>query len=78
VFVHDAASWVAGETLWREYGDWTEAEALPLRERMTRRQFFAALESRGLERRKRNTGVVFHGVKRAEPVAEAPRLAHVP
>lgn len=63
---------VLGRTLWEAYGTWADEEALPQRERWTRRTFFAALEERGLEKRKRAQGVAFCGVRRVRVTDAVP------
>jgi putative DNA primase/helicase len=55
---------VTGRQLWDAYQTWTDEEALPMRERWTRKTFFAALEERGLQKRKRAEGIVFVGVRK--------------
>ena len=55
---------VTGRVLWDAYQTWTDEENLPARERWTRRTFFAALEERGVVKRKRGEGVVFLGIRK--------------
>lgn len=69
---HDAKDWVLGSVLWSAYRDWTEEQALPARERWTQRQFFGALEERGLVKKKRNSGVTFLGVRKARVADSVP------
>lgn len=57
---------VLGRDLWDAYVSWTDEEGIPARERWTRRTFFAALEERGLEKRKRAQGVAFSGVRKVK------------
>ena len=54
---------VLGNDAFQAYVEWTEAEHLPLKERWTRRTFYAAMEERGVERIKRTHGQVMVGVK---------------
>jgi putative DNA primase/helicase len=66
VFVFDAdAGRVEGKILFEQYLQWADEENLPQRERWTRRTFFAALEERGLTKRRTNGGVAFENVRRA-------------
>lgn len=62
---------VSGAVLWEAYNAWADAEALPTRERWTRRTFWGSLEERGLARHKAADGIVLAGVKRAPRVAAA-------
>lgn len=73
VFVYDAeAGRVDGKLLFEQYLQWADEENLPQRERWTRRTFFAALEERGLPRRKTNKGIAFDGVRRARQTDAVP------
>nr|WP_238362230.1 phage/plasmid primase, P4 family [Actinopolymorpha pittospori] len=65
VFVAEEGSKVTGKVLWDAYREWTDDEALPNKERWTRRAFFAALEERGLIKRRITQGMAFEGVRRA-------------
>ena len=81
---HDEAV-VAGSLLWADYLAWADEENLAPRDRWTRRTFFAALEERGLTKKRSASGVAFEGVRRARAAdadaceaerAEAAPLAH--
>lgn len=66
VFIKDPrAGRVDGKILFDAYLDWANEENLPGREIWTRRTFFAALEERGLVKRRGRGGVAFEGVRRA-------------
>jgi putative DNA primase/helicase len=56
--------------------EWCEAENLPARERWTRRTFYDALEERGIQRKKSNTGIALVGVRMAgkSPAAVGPGI----
>lgn len=72
VVTRDDKDAVPGRVLWDSYLAWVDEEALPLRERWTRSHFFAALEERGMVKRKRNTGIVFVGVRRMRATEAVP------
>ncbi|WP_191480135.1 phage/plasmid primase, P4 family [Nocardioides ochotonae] len=65
VFVVEDGERLTGKALFDAYLEWADEENLPGRERWTRRTFFAALEERGLVKRRAAAGVVFEGVRRA-------------
>lgn len=54
---------ILGNDAFQAYVEWTEAEHLPLKERWTRRTFYAAMEERGVERTSVRSGQVLNGVK---------------
>jgi putative DNA primase/helicase len=64
--------------VWGAYLNWCDEENLPGRERWTRRALYAALEERGLARRRRADGTYFAGlVLHARPtVPDLDALAH--
>lgn len=64
--------WVLGATLWRDYLEWADDQNLPAREKWTQRMFFTELEGRGLAKRKRNTGIVFMGVRKVRVTDREP------
>lgn len=73
VFVpDDGGGRVNGKLLWDAYQTWADDENLPARERWTRRTFFAALEERGVVKRKTNAGVAFEGIRRARQTDAVP------
>lgn len=65
VFVKDEEGTTLGQVVWEAYRDWTEEEALPHKERWSRRALFAALEERGLVKKRAAQGTVFSGIRRA-------------
>jgi len=76
VYIHDAeAGRVEGSVLFESYLQWADDENLPARERWTRKTFFAALEERGLTKRRVAKGVAFDGVRRARQTDHAPEEA---
>ncbi|WP_431888692.1 phage/plasmid primase, P4 family [Nocardiopsis alba] len=54
---------IPGTDAFVAYLDWCEAENLPARERWTRRGFYAAMEERGIYRKKTRVGVVLFGIR---------------
>lgn len=73
LFVKDSAGGtVTGKILWDAYREWTDDEGLPNKERWTRRAFFAALEERGLVKKRASSGMVFEGVRRARQTDAVP------
>jgi putative DNA primase/helicase len=59
-----------GTEAFNAYLDWCEAENLPMRERWTRRTFYAAMEERQIVRKKTAVGIALVGVRLANaPVA---------
>ncbi|WIC90192.1 DNA primase/helicase [Arthrobacter phage VroomVroom] len=79
MYIHDAeAGRVDGSVLFESYLQWADEENLPQRERWTRRTFFAALEERGLVKRRVTKGVAFDGVRRARQTDHAPEEAVSP
>lgn len=76
VFVRDEAGGrVTGKVLFDAYLEWATEENLPQREVWTRRTFFAALEERGLVKRRVAGGVAFDGVRRARQTDAVPEHA---
>jgi putative DNA primase/helicase len=63
---------VTGKVLFDAYLEWAAEENLPQREIWTRRTFFAALEERGLVKRRAAGGVAFDGVRRARQTDAVP------
>lgn len=79
MYIHDPeAGRVDGSVLFESYLQWADEENLPARERWTRRTFFAALEERGLVKRRVTKGVAFDGVRRARQTDHAPEEAVSP
>ncbi|MFG3710104.1 phage/plasmid primase, P4 family [Micromonospora sp. NPDC047730] len=66
VLVYDDEGRITGKLAYDAYLAWADEENLPMKERWTRRTFFAALEERGASKRKSNSGVYFSGVRRAK------------
>jgi putative DNA primase/helicase len=64
----DKASMVPGNEAFKAYLHWCDEEDLPLKEQMTRRSFYAAMEERGIQRVKKEVGQVLLGVKLAHTV----------
>ncbi|MDG4792725.1 phage/plasmid primase, P4 family [Micromonospora sp. WMMD1082] len=71
VFTLEEGGKVQARIAWDAYRQWCEDEALPAKERWTRRAFFAALEERGAVKKRANTGVVFDGIRLARPTDQA-------
>ncbi|WP_229398127.1 phage/plasmid primase, P4 family [Micromonospora okii] len=71
VFVFEEGARVQARIAWDAYRQWCEDEALPAKERWTRRAFFAALEERKATKKRMNTGVVFEGIRLARPTDRA-------
>ncbi|MFG3715829.1 phage/plasmid primase, P4 family [Micromonospora sp. NPDC047730] len=71
VFVRDPDGKVAARIAWDSYRQWCEDEALPPKERWTRKAFFAALEERGATKKRANVGVVFEGIRLGRPTDHA-------
>ncbi|MFH9802796.1 phage/plasmid primase, P4 family [Streptomyces albidoflavus] len=67
----DDDSVVPGADAFNTYLDWCESENLPQKERWTRRTFFAAMEERGVMKKRTNKGVALVGVKVADEPAAA-------
>ncbi|MFI7069527.1 phage/plasmid primase, P4 family [Micromonospora sediminicola] len=67
VLVADEAGKVTAKVVWDGYRQWCDDEALPGKERWTRRALFAALEERKAIKKKENIGVVFLGLRLARP-----------
>jgi putative DNA primase/helicase len=67
---------LSGADAFNSYLEWCEAENLPARERWTRRTFYDALEERGIQRKKSNTGIALVGVRMAgkSPAAVGPGI----
>lgn len=63
VLVLDPTSEVLGNDAFQAYVEWCEDEHLPLKERWTRRAFYAAMEERGVQRRTVRSGQVMVGVR---------------
>lgn len=86
VLTYDAEGRITGKLAYDAYLAWADEENLPMKERWTRRTFFAALEERGAEKKKANTGVYFLGIRRAkqadavadEVAGESPDEARTP
>lgn len=70
VLVEDKTGEVLGSDAYKAYGHWTEDEDLPLRERMTRRAFYSAMEERGISRVRKEKGVTLLGVRLAHTIQE--------
>jgi putative DNA primase/helicase len=66
IFVRDdkERKLVDGSLLYNAYLTWADEENLPQKERWTRRAFFAALEERGMVKRRSAKGFAFAGVRR--------------
>jgi putative DNA primase/helicase len=62
VLERDEAHTLNGTEAFNSYLDWCEAENLPMRERWTRRTFYAAMEERGIVRKKTAVGIALVGV----------------
>jgi putative DNA primase/helicase len=76
VFVRDEnAGRVDGKVMFDAYLDWADEENLQKHEVWTRRTFFAALEERGLSKRKTSKGVAFDGVRRMRQTDAVPEAA---
>lgn len=60
---------VEAQVLWNGYTEWAAEENLPAREVWTRKTFFAALEERGLVKRRAGSAgrTAFFGVRKAKP-----------
>ncbi|RLK22664.1 putative DNA primase/helicase [Micromonospora sp. M71_S20] len=67
VLVAEEGGKVTAKVVWDAYRQWCDDEALPGKERWTRRAMFAALEERGATKKKENIGVVFLGLRVARP-----------
>jgi len=63
----DGGPRISGSILFDAYLAWADEENLPLKERWTRRSFWAALEERGATKRNSGKGVVFEGLRRRKP-----------
>ncbi|MFE9026210.1 phage/plasmid primase, P4 family [Streptomyces iakyrus] len=61
----DASNVMIGGDAFNHYLEWCEAENLPQKERWTRRAFFAAMEERGVTRKRVAAGNALVGVKLA-------------
>ncbi|MCX4687314.1 phage/plasmid primase, P4 family [Kitasatospora purpeofusca] len=59
------SDYVIGTDAFNSYLEWCEAENLPLKERWTRRAFYAAMEERGVPRKRVTVGMALVGVKLA-------------
>ncbi|SCL32902.1 putative DNA primase/helicase [Micromonospora nigra] len=66
-FVMEAGAKITARVAWDAYRQWCEDEALPARERWTRRAFFGELEARKATKKRANIGVVFEGIRLARP-----------
>lgn len=71
----EATDFVVGSDAYKLYEQWCDDEALPMKERWSRRAFYGAMEERGLEKMKREQGICLFGAKLAaesvpEPVIE--------
>jgi putative DNA primase/helicase len=62
VLERDESYTLNGTEAFNAYLDWCEAENLPMRERWTRRTFYAAMEERGIVRKKTAVGIALVGV----------------
>ncbi|MFD6638350.1 phage/plasmid primase, P4 family [Micromonospora chalcea] len=67
VLVAEEGAKVTAKVVWDGYRQWCDDEALPSKERWTRKALFAALEERGALKKKANVGVVFEGLRLARP-----------
>ncbi|OZV74745.1 hypothetical protein CA850_29650 [Micromonospora echinospora] len=67
VLVTDPDGKVTAKVVWDSYRQWTEDEALPGKERWTRKSLFAALEERKATKKRSNIGVIFEGLRLARP-----------
>jgi putative DNA primase/helicase len=56
-----------GSVLWDSYIEWADVEALPLKERWTRQQFFREIEARGFPKVKTMHGVGFRKIRNGQP-----------
>lgn len=60
-----------GNEAFNTYLEWCEAENLPGKERWTRRQFYDAMEERGINRRKNRTGIQLIGLRASDESPDA-------
>ncbi|TDC35712.1 phage/plasmid primase, P4 family [Micromonospora sp. KC213] len=67
VFVLEEGAKITARVAWDSYRQWCEDEALPPKERWTRRAFFGALEERNATKKRANVGVIFEGIRLARP-----------
>ncbi|MER5886829.1 phage/plasmid primase, P4 family [Streptomyces sp. NPDC001941] len=65
---------VPGTDAFNHYRDWCEAENLPAKEQWTRKAFYAAMEERGVPRKRAKAGMVLVGVRVAGPSPDGPGI----
>ncbi len=67
-----AGTQMDGTDAFNHYLAWCEAENLPHKERWTRRAFYAALEERGIARKRANRGIALIGIREVSDNAPRP------